>query len=141
MEASYKNKFMKFFLTFIFISIFFISYAQNKKSLSDSSISNKQISQKSINTFFQGTKWFCCYYRKSRYKLTIKGSEISITLSYKENESTIKGIIKNGKIYSNDPLEKGNKMLAGKVYLFKNNTFRVLTSEGGEYDEFTECKQ
>jgi hypothetical protein len=50
------------------------------------------------------------------------------------------GSIKNGKIYSNDLLERNNKMLAGKVYVFKNNTLQILTSEGGEYDEFTECK-
>jgi hypothetical protein len=73
--------------------------------------------------------------------LSIKGNEITITLIYNENESIVKGIIKNGKIYSNDRLEKSIKSFAGKVYLFKNSRFHVLTGEGGEYDEYYECKQ
>ena|SRR6266487_4564620 len=137
---------MKFFLTFIFIYLFLLCNAQNKstphvqKSTDTSAISNKQSLQKSNNIFFQGTKLFCSLYRKTKYRLFIKRNEISITTIY-NGENTIKGVIKNGKIYSNNPLEKGNKMLAGEVYLLKNNTFRVLTSEGGEYDEFTKCKQ
>jgi len=118
---------VKILLTFTFISLFLFNNAQNKSTVHI---------QKSSNTFFQGTKLFCSDYRKTKYRLSIKGNEISI---YK-GESTIKGFIKIGKIYSNDPLEKNNKMLASKVYIFKNSTFRILTSEGGEYDEFTECK-
>ena len=132
---------MKILLTFIFISGFFISHAQNRNPALDSDISYKRSSQKSENIFFQGTKWFCCDYRQAKYKLTIKGSEITITLSYKGNESTVKGIIKNDKIYSGDPLEKSVKSFTGKVYFFKNKRFHVLTSEGGEYDEFYVCKQ
>ncbi len=128
---------MKILLTFIFTCFFLLSNAQLSNT---SKQSNKEITQKSDSTFFQGTKLFCSVYRKTRYRLFIKGNEISITAIY-NGENTIKGVIKNGKIYSNNPLEKGNKMLAGEVYLLKNNTFRVLTSEGGEYDEFTKCKQ
>jgi hypothetical protein len=113
-------------LTFILASLFLLGNAQN------SAIANK-------NSFFQGTKMFCCDYRKTKYRLSIKGNEVTITAIY-NGESTIKGIIKNSAIYSNDPMEKNNTMLVGKVYIIKNHTFRVLTSEGGEYDEFTECK-
>jgi hypothetical protein len=117
-------------LTVIPIFLFLFGSAQNK--------STTHI-HKSNDTFFQGTKLFCCIYRKTKYRLFIKGNEIEITAIY-NGESMIKGVIKNGKIYSNDPMEKNNKMLAGKVYILNNNTFRILTSEGGEYDEFTKCK-
>src|SRR5205823_8443871 len=120
---------------------FFISRAQNKKSTSDTSLSSEQFLQKSNNTFFQGTKWYCCDYRKGKYKLSIKGNEIIIILFYNENESIVKGVIKNGKIYSNDRLEKSVKSFAGKVYLLNMTRLHVLTSEGGEYDEYYECKK
>jgi len=113
-------------LTVILIFLVLLSKAQNKVNLSDSS-------------FFHGTKIFCSDYRKTKYKLSINGNEITIIAIY-NGEHTIKGIIKNGKIYSNDPFEKNNKMLAGKVYVFKNSTFKILTSEGGKYDEFNECR-
>jgi|tagenome__1003787_1003787.scaffolds.fasta_scaffold17225867_1 hypothetical protein len=117
-------------LTVIPIFLFLFVNAQNKGTTDI---------QKSNNTFLHGTKLFCCVYRKTKYRLFLKGNEIDITAIY-NGESTIKGVIKNSKIYSNDPMEKNNKMLAGKVYVLKNHTFRILTSEGGEYDEFTECK-
>src|SRR5690242_14341735 len=118
-------------LTVILTFIFFFTYAQSKQVSHNKSdtVSNEQI------PFFQGTKLFCSDYRKTKYRVLIKGKDIHITAIY-NGESTIRGVIRNDKIYSNDPFEKDNKMLAGKVYVLKNNTFRVLTSEGGEYDEF-----
>jgi hypothetical protein len=137
---------MKILLTLFILNISQLSLAQKHKSkaylqIPDTLLQSKQSSQKSNNVFFQGIKWFCCDYRKGKYKLSIKGNEITITLIYSEKESTVKGIIKNGKIYSDDRMEKMNKSLAGKVYQLKNDRFHVLTGEGGEYDEYYACKQ
>jgi hypothetical protein len=133
----------KICLALITIFIPVLSKAQNetlthKKETSTIVSSDKGSLQQSNSQFFQGTKTFCCPYRKTKYRLSIKGNEITIIAIYK-GESTIKGAIRNNKIYTNDAQEKNNKMLAGKVYILKNNTFRILTSEGGEYDEFSEC--
>jgi len=122
---------MRITLIFIFSTLFLLSNAQNKSIISI---------QKSNNDFFQGNKLFCSDYRKTKYRLFIKGNEISITSIY-NGESTIKGIIKNGKIYSSDAFEKSNKIFAGKVYIIRNNTLRILTSESGEYDDYFECKK
>ncbi len=121
-------------LTVTLSFIFLFTNAQNKlHNKASDTVSNEQA------PFFQGTKLFCAAYRKTKYRIHIEGNDITITAIY-NGENTIKGVIRNGRIYSNDPFEKNNKMLTGKVYVLKNNTFRVLTSEGGEYDEFTECK-
>jgi hypothetical protein len=91
---------------------------------------------------FQGKKRFCSLYRKTIYELSITGSAIKIISLYKEYTSVIKGTIKKGKIYSNDPQEKMFKDYNGKVYLLnkKGDYFRVLNAENGDYDDFTPCK-
>src|SRR5215216_107276 len=116
-------------LVTIFITV--LSNARNetlthKKETGTIVSSDKGSLQQANSPFFQGTKMFCCTYRKTKYRLLIKGNEITIIAIY-NGESTIKGVIRNNKIYTNDALEKNNKMLLGKVYVFKNNRLRVLT--------------
>src|SRR5215217_4450355 len=68
-------------------------------------------------TPFQGKKRFCSVYRKTIYELSIKGTAVTIKYLYKEYTSVVKGTIRNGKIYTNDPQEKMFKEYIGKVYL------------------------
>jgi len=91
---------------------------------------------------FQGKKRFCSVYRKTIYELSIKGSAVTIKYLYKEYTSVVKGTIRNGKIYTNDPQEKMFKEYIGKVYLLnkKGDYFRILNAENGDYDDFTPCK-
>src|SRR5215203_6969669 len=83
---------------------------------------------------FQGKKRFCSVYRKTIYELSITGSTIKITSLYKEYTSVIKGTIRKGKIYTNDPQEKMFKDYSGKFYLLnkKGDYFRVLNAENGD---------
>ncbi|MEP6844521.1 MAG: hypothetical protein ABI861_00890 [Panacibacter sp.] len=89
---------------------------------------------------FQGEKKFCCDYRKfTHYKVVIKGSNVAITCYYKDVVSNYRGVIKNGKVYSDNPDEKRNKDFAGNFYLIDKDRFWINTGNG-EYDEFYECR-
>jgi hypothetical protein len=84
---------------------------------------------------------FCSGFGKTKYKLLINGNKIKIIRLYKEYTSTYTGVIKNGKIYSNDPDEKSLKDVWGKYYKLVGKNFGVLNIENGDYEWFTECKQ
>jgi hypothetical protein len=82
-------------------------------------------------------KFYCSPFAKTRYKILITGNQIKITRLYKEYADVINGILKKGRIYSNDPYEKGSE---GRYYKFKKNAFLVLNVENGEYEAFNLCK-
>jgi hypothetical protein len=86
-------------------------------------------------------KLYCSDFAKTRYKLAISGNKIKITRLYKEYVDSYSGVIKSGKIYSNDPNEKNLKMVWGKYYKLQGKNFGVLNPENGDYEWFVECKQ
>ncbi len=88
---------------------------------------------------FKGVKEFCSFTKPAKFKVSITGNKIVITKTYNENSSTVTGIIKNGKIYTNDPLEKSYNF-GGKYYLLSKTEFRVNNLEGGDYVEYDLCK-
>jgi hypothetical protein len=86
-------------------------------------------------------KLYCSGIAKTRYKLAITGNKIKITRLYKEYVDSYTGLIKNGKIYSNDPNEKNLKDVQGKYYKLEGKNFGVLNTENGDYEWFVECKK
>ncbi len=86
-------------------------------------------------------KLYCSGFAKTKYKLLITGTKIRITRLYKEYVDHYTGILKNGKIYSNDPNEKNLKDVWGRYYKLDGKNFGVLNIENGDYEWFTECKQ
>src|SRR5829696_3846629 len=97
--------------------------------------------KKVVTPIPQKEKLYCSPWAKTKYKVLITGSKIKITRLYKEYVDVITGNWKNGKIYSNDPAEKGLKALSGKYYKLKGSTFSVLNIENGEYEAFILCKE
>jgi hypothetical protein len=85
-------------------------------------------------------KTYCSGSAKTKYRVLITGTKIKITRLYKEYIDSYTGVIKNGKIYSNDPEEKKLKDLHGKYYKLQGKNFGVLNIENGDYEWFTECK-
>jgi hypothetical protein len=94
---------------------------------------------KATATPFQGVKEFCSFTKPTRFKVSITGNKIVITKTYNENSNTVTGIIKNGKIYTNDPLEKSYKF-GGKYYLLSKTYLAVNNLEGGDYVTYDLCR-
>jgi hypothetical protein len=86
-------------------------------------------------------KLYCSDFAKTKYKLLKTGTKIKITRLYKEYVDHYTGILKNGKIYSNDPNEKNLKDVWGRYYKLDGKNFGVLNVENGDYEWFVECKQ
>lgn len=86
-------------------------------------------------------KTYCSPYAKTKYKLLINKGKVRITRLYKEYKDVFTGVIKNGKIYSNDPEEKKFKPVWGKYYKLSKEGFSVLNIENGDYEWFSECKE
>ncbi len=99
----------------------------------------KKPEHKAATTPFQGTKQFCSFYKPTKFKVSITGNKIVITKTYKDQSSTVTGIIKNGKIYTNDIMEKKYKV-GGKYYLLSKTELRINNLEGGDYVEYDICK-
>src|SRR6185437_386359 len=99
-------------ILFINIIIFpAICSAQHKN------IPNRNI--RSDKELFQGSKWFCNYSR-CRYKINIQGNKISVTGICDTAEfQLMKGIIKNGLIYSNNPIEREIPATKGRLYRYE----------------------
>jgi hypothetical protein len=107
----------------------------NTDTLPWKNINNHVYRQKSVSE----RKIYCCTFCKTRYEIVKVGNKITIISIYKERRNTIHGIIKNGKIYSDDSNEKSSKQ-QGKIYSLKGNIFRVKNLENGEYDDYVICK-
>lgn len=86
-------------------------------------------------------KLYCSDFAKTKYRISTTGNKIKITRLYKQYTDSYTGIIKNGKIYSDNPDEKNLKDLRGRYYKLEGKNFGVLNIENGDYEWFTECKQ
>jgi hypothetical protein len=95
--------------------------------------------RKIVSTPFQGTKTFCSFSGKSKYRVTIKGSKATFLYLYKEYTTKVLGSFRNGKVYTNDPYEKQSKT-GGRFYLVTKEMVRVLNLENGDYEEYDVCK-
>ncbi|HWJ91943.1 MAG TPA: hypothetical protein VNR87_12570 [Flavisolibacter sp.] len=87
----------------------------------------------------KGEKIYCSNYRKARYKILITATKIRITYLYKDYVQVIHGVIRKGKIYTDDPDEKRFKEYAGRIYVLEKSIFSVKNLENGEYDYFKPC--
>lgn len=86
-------------------------------------------------------KTYCSPFAKTKYKLLINKDKIRITRLYKEYKDVFTGVLKKGKIYSNDPNEKKFKSVWGKYYKLSKEGFSILNIENGDYEWFSECKE
>lgn len=94
---------------------------------------------KSNHASIDKEKTYCSPYAKTKYKVLISKEKIKITRLYLEYKDVFTGIIKNGKIYSNDPNEKNYKPVWGKFYKLNKTGFGVLNIENGDYEWFSLC--
>lgn len=86
-------------------------------------------------------KTYCSPFAKTKYKLLINKNKVRITRLYKEYRDVFTGVIKKGRIYSNDPNEKNFKPAWGKLYQLEKGRFGVMNIENGDYEWFSECKE
>jgi hypothetical protein len=91
---------------------------------------------------FQGKRRFCSTGSKQVYNVEIKGNDVMITY----DKIKIKGVFKNGLLFTNDPEEveyrhNAGKYNYGKYYVIGADYFSVLNSENGEYSYHQLCKK
>ena len=87
---------------------------------------------------FQGVKEFCSFSKPLKFKVSITGNKVIITRIYNDNTRQVNGIIKNGKLYTNDPAEK-RFHFAGKYYLLTGSSLGINNLEGGDYIQYQLC--
>ncbi|HEY6954369.1 MAG TPA: hypothetical protein VI385_03950 [Flavisolibacter sp.] len=119
----------------VFFCLSISSHARGTAFLIDS------VPKRTTGVSHNGGKLYCSDYAKTRYKLSISGTSVKITRMYKEYVESFTGVIRHGKIYSNNPDEKNLKGLEGRYYKLEGNNFGVLNIENGDYEWFAECKQ
>jgi hypothetical protein len=117
-------------LVFLFVVLFML--------ITNISAQKKTV-QKLAVAPFQGVKEFCSFLKPIKFKVSVTGNKVIITRIYNDNIRRINGIIKNGKLYTNDPDEKSNRF-AGKYYLLTPSSLRINNLEGGDYIEYHLCK-
>lgn len=91
---------------------------------------------------FQGKRHFCSIESKQVYDVEIKRNDVVI--SYEKIK--IKGVFKNGLLFTNDPSEieyrhNAGKCNYGKYYVIGADYFSILNSENGEYFYYQQCKK
>jgi hypothetical protein len=128
-------------IIFLFSLLFFFNLAHAANCNSYLIVTTDTIPKKSEIINSKNEKLYCSDFAKTKYKLLIAGTKIKITRLYKEYVDHYTGILKNGKIYSNDPNEKNLKDVWGRYYKLDGKNFGVLNIENGDYDWFVECKQ
>ncbi len=97
---------------------------------------------KTFKTPFQGERRFCSGESSTTYDVKISGNNVII--SYEKIK--IKGIFKNGLLFTNDPQEieyrrNAGKYNYGKYYVIGADYFSVLNPENGEYFYHQLCKK
>jgi hypothetical protein len=91
-------------------------------------------------TPFQGTKEFCSSLKPVKFKIAIKGLNVSIKEFYNNDKpKTVKGIYKKGKVYTDDPLEKQFNV-AGRLYAIYPTSFGINNLEAGDYTTYGLCR-
>lgn len=91
---------------------------------------------------FQGKRRFCSNESKMTYNVRINGN--NVVISYEKIK--IKGVFKNGLLFTNDPQEieyrrNSGKTNYGKYYVIGTDYFSVLNPENGEYFYHQLCKK
>jgi hypothetical protein len=66
---------------------------------------------------FQGVKEFCSFSKPLKFKVSITGTKVIITRIYNDNTRQVNGIIKNGKLNTNDPALKRFVLQENIIYL------------------------
>ena len=90
-------------------------------------------------TPFQGTRQYCDL-KPLKYKVTIKGYNVTIVEYYKNEKPTIvTGTYKKGRLYTNNPNEKKYKM-SGTYYAIYPESFGYSNLEGGDFILFELCR-
>lgn len=125
----------KLMLILLFTCTFTFTFAQH----------NKIVQDQKTNTFkppFQGERRFCSNESNMTYDVKIAGNNVII--SYEKIK--IKGVFKNGLLFTNDPKEieyrhNAGKYNYGKYYVIGTDYFSVLNSENGEYFYHQLCKK
>src|SRR5215212_5909371 len=128
--------------TFLILTFFFFCNVSKATQFNNynPALLTDTIPKKTNKAVQKNEKIYCSDFVKTKYKLLINGNKIKITRLYKEYTSTYTGVIKNGKIYSNDPDEKSLKDVWGRYYKLVGKNFGVLNIENGDYEWFTLCK-
>jgi len=95
-----------------------------------------------LNPPFQGKRYFCSEESKKVYSVEIKGN--NVVISYEKIK--IKGLYKNGLLFTNDPEEieyrhNAGKYNYGKYYVIGQDYFSILNPENGEYFYHQLCKK
>ena len=89
------------------------------------------------------SKWhFCSGESKQVCDVEIKGN--NVVISYEKIK--IKGVFKNGLLFTNDPEEieyrhNAGKYNYGKYYIIGTDYFSILNSENGEFFYYQLCKK
>ncbi len=98
----------------------------------------KEAISKTTTAPFQGVKEFCSFSKPLKFKVSITGTIVIITRIYNDNTRQVNGIIKNGKLYTNDPAEK-RFHFAGEYYLLSGSSLSINNLEGGDYIQYQLC--
>jgi len=91
---------------------------------------------------FQGKRRFCSEESNQVYIVEIKRN--NVVISYEKIK--IKGVYKNGLLFTNDPEEieyrhNAGKYNYGKYYVIGEDYFSILNPENGEYFYHQPCKK
>ncbi|MGN6601478.1 MAG: hypothetical protein ACTHK8_03450 [Ginsengibacter sp.] len=98
--------------------------------------------KKIVKPPFEGKRHFCSAESNMTYDVEIKGNKVVI--SYEKIK--IKGIFKNGLLFTNDPQEIEYRRIAGqtnygKYYVIGTDYFSVLNPENSEYFYYHRSKK
>lgn len=138
MKYSQMLKYLKYNWLLLLLFLFAVpgsSRASNYNRACDS------IPKKTKPTVSSHGKLYCSNFVNSRYRLSITTNKITIVRLDKGPAKTFHGILKNGKIYSDDADERKAKENRGRYYKLEAGNFGVLNVENGDYEWFVECKQ
>src|SRR5215213_8077704 len=98
---------MKNYLFAVVISMYTLPvFALQKDEAKEESTRQNAVAADSSKPFSaQNEKTYCSPFAQTKYKVQITKNKIRITRLYKEYKEVITGLLKSGKIYSNDPAE------------------------------------
>ncbi len=135
---------MKKFILLLFLFICNYTFAI-KPAFNTEEFQNITLHQKKIKPFkppFQGKRHFCSYETSMTYDVEINGNSVIIS----SEKIKIKGVYKNGFLFTNDPDEiaythNAGKYNYGKYYVIGTDYFSKLNAENGEYFYYQLCKK
>jgi hypothetical protein len=130
---------MKKTMLLLFLSFFYYTYAFDNTHQQKTYQYQKT---KIVKPPFQGKRHFCSEESKQVYVVEIKRN--NVVISYEKIK--IKGVYKNGLLFTNDPEEIEYRHNAGiynygKYYVIGTDYFSILNPENGEYFYHQLCKK